>query len=397
MFNNVHPGSWFGLPDFGVTEAIGSLFGGAKTAQGGSDIFLNPGNHPPSFQGPVKPGETISGQSPFASRQVLGSSTPNNLVPAGNPIPPGGTGGNMPSTPQQATPTIDPVQREIDNVFNSSMNYLGGLENSLRSNQPGITGEINSNYNTGSANLERSQQTAEGQIGQSQQQGEQRKQDALTAARNLYNELIMGGNQRFGGASSAGEAYQALAGRELQRNSQQVQTDYSSFMGQVAQARNNLQMQYQNSLASLEQQRQSALNQAQRDFQDKLNQINAMRTEAAQTKATARLNAITDLRNQIFQINVATAQNSQTVQNYARQLHDQLAQYEQQAMSQAQSAQAGQQAFLGQASTNPSSALNMGDGSAQGVPQQYIGMINPNKDQQLVGQINPFDRRNRFA
>jgi len=35
-------GSWLGLPDFGITEAIGStLFGGSITGQGGSDIFKN--------------------------------------------------------------------------------------------------------------------------------------------------------------------------------------------------------------------------------------------------------------------------------------------------------------------------------------------------------------------
>lgn len=37
-----HPGSWFGLPDLGITEKIGStLFGGSTTGQGGSDIFKN--------------------------------------------------------------------------------------------------------------------------------------------------------------------------------------------------------------------------------------------------------------------------------------------------------------------------------------------------------------------
>lgn len=39
LYYTPHKGSWFGLPEFGVTEKIGSLLGSPTTKQGGSNIF----------------------------------------------------------------------------------------------------------------------------------------------------------------------------------------------------------------------------------------------------------------------------------------------------------------------------------------------------------------------
>ena len=54
-----HSGSWFGLPDFGITEAIGSAVGAGRTAQGGSNVLGNVGSLPTTidnrgqiYQGP---------------------------------------------------------------------------------------------------------------------------------------------------------------------------------------------------------------------------------------------------------------------------------------------------------------------------------------------------------
>lgn len=35
----IHSGSWFGLPDLGITEKIGSFLGSGTTSQGGSNII----------------------------------------------------------------------------------------------------------------------------------------------------------------------------------------------------------------------------------------------------------------------------------------------------------------------------------------------------------------------
>lgn len=372
------------IKDRGVTEQIGDVLGISRDANQGSQIFGSNSNASTNTNNQNNGGE-IQGPPGNPNKNTGG----NTNTGGGNT---GGTvnngGGN------------DSVFAEIENIFSNSMNHLNNLENTLRGNQGSINNQINQNYDTSRGTLTNTKDNSMSQIDLSQRQGEQRKLDAITAARNLYNELVTGGQQRFGGASSAGEAYQALAGREMMRNNQQTQTDFNAFMGQIAQAKSNLEVQYNNAMATLEQQKNDALAQAQREFNDKLAQINGLRNEAASQKAQARLSAISDLRNQIFQINLQNAQNSQAVQRYAMQISDQLNSYESSASSDTQAALSGQQTFGQQTSTNPTTALTMGNNNQRGVPQQYIGMINnPNdREQEMVGSINPYmeqrDRQN---
>lgn len=324
--------------------------------------------------------------------QILGA---HNVATGQTTTNTSGGSNNPPAPSQPSQPTIDPIQQAINDSYNSSMGYLNNLEGSVRSELPQVQNLINQNYNTSNQNLQNTNTSSNKQIDQQANQGDQRRQDALTAATRLYNELIQGGQQRFGGASSAGEAYQALAGRELQRNNQQTNTDYQNFMGQIATARDSLNTQYQNSLATLEQQRNTALQQAQSDFQDKLNQINSMRNQANQTKASARLSAIQDLRNQIFQINLANAQNQQSVQNYAKQIQDQLAQYEQSANQNLQNTGQASTAFNANTTLNPNTTLSMAYGQGAQGPNQYVGNINPNDNKDyMMGVVNPFIQNN---
>jgi hypothetical protein len=64
-------GSW-GLPEFGVTEAIGNLFGAPRTAQGGSNLNLSGmASSTPTYNGPISsPGVNYS-----TGGSVLGGST----------------------------------------------------------------------------------------------------------------------------------------------------------------------------------------------------------------------------------------------------------------------------------------------------------------------------------
>jgi hypothetical protein len=67
----VSAGSWFGLPDFGVTEKLGSLLGSPTTAQGGSNIFGGQSASTPTYNGPISsPGINYS-----SGGSVLGAKT----------------------------------------------------------------------------------------------------------------------------------------------------------------------------------------------------------------------------------------------------------------------------------------------------------------------------------
>lgn len=82
----IRMGSW-GLPEFGITEAIGNLIGAPRTAQGGSNLNLSGmASSTPSYSGPIasyptsspgvttpKPTRTLSGAT--SGGQTLGAST----------------------------------------------------------------------------------------------------------------------------------------------------------------------------------------------------------------------------------------------------------------------------------------------------------------------------------
>ena len=194
----------------------------------------------------------------------------------------------------------------------------------------------------------------------------------------------MGGQQRFGGSSSAGEAYQALTGRQLQQNQQQTSNDFNQFMGQVSLAKQNVQAKYTDALAQLESQKQQAISAANRDFQDKMSQLNTLKSQAAGDKANQQLQALQNLRNQIYNINISTAQNSQALAQYKTQAEQQL----QEAISafgqNAGAAQTGFNAFAQNTTTNPQNQLSFGGQSAQANPM-------------MMGAISPTQRKDQFG
>jgi hypothetical protein len=140
MATPVHSGSWFGLPDFGITEAVGGLFGAPRTAQGGSNIFG-------SAQKAASPTQT---------------STPNYLTVNSIPKPTGGAGtsysggggsvlGTSTAAPTQSGPDYAGQARD---AINSGYNqYFGQLDDILNNGLPqqraAQEGIVNSQYNQG--------------------------------------------------------------------------------------------------------------------------------------------------------------------------------------------------------------------------------------------------------
>lgn len=293
----------------------------------------------------------------------------------------GSTTNNNQSTP--STPTQDPYAELINSIYNSTISDLNNQQSTLQNNQTSILGDINSQADTSKGTLTSNLGQSQSQIDQSAQQGEQRHADALTAARRLYQELVQGGQQRFGGASSAGEAYSALTGRELQRNQQQIDTQHGDFMGQISKAKQNVQAKYDDAVAQLENQKNLALNQAQRDFQDKLSQINSMKNQAGQNKASMQMSALQELRNQIYNINVSTAQNSQAVAQMKSQAEQQLAGFAEQSGLNVGAATSGLNSFSQNTTTNPSTGLVFGGG------QTGSGTVTPTgqRNDQLRGAV----------
>lgn len=255
--------------------------------------------------------------------------------------------------------------KQIDDVFSSNEDYLKKAAKTVQSQQSGIESDINSLFQSNVESLGAQRAESEGQLMQQEQAGAVRREDALSAARRLYNELLAGGQQRFGGASSAGQAYGELAGRELQQNTAQIARDYENFSQQIGQARQNIQAQYTNALQTLETRKASAMNEARRAFQNTLLEIDRLRSQSNEAKASAKLSALQDLRNQMYQINLSSAQARQNVDSLAMRLGDELSAYEGQMGYNVNQGQGAQQAFNQAAPTQFQT-----DYSYSGMPQQ---------------------------
>lgn len=176
----------------------------------------------------------------------------------------------------------------VEQEYGKSSDLLNQREADIRAEQPGIEKGI-----TDQASMLR-------------EKALMGREDAQSAARRLYSELQQGYRQRFGGASSAGEAAMALTGNEQQR--------------QMAQ--NNRT--YQESIAQVDLSANEAIRAAQSEFTSRLDAIRQNRTQLEADKLVARRQALQDLSAKVFQIqqqreifkqNIALMQEQARIQN----------------------------------------------------------------------------------
>jgi len=312
---------------------------------------------------------------------VLGSQTSN--VPSTPGGGGGGGGGGTPQQPQeQQEDPMAAIMREIDTIYSSAMSGIGAYEGAIRANQPTVEKDITGQYEATKQNLGTEKTVGERQLTQSGTEAGTAKENALAASRRLYNELQMGGQQRFGGASSAGEAYNELTGREYQRSQATTQQAYQTALSKITDLQANLNDRYESSLFSLETQKNQALNETRRSFDEKMAEIQNMKEQAGQNKSSMRLQALQDLRNQVFQINLATVQTNAALQQQKQQSELAL----QQAMAyNEQLASGGQGAvntMLNQTTTSPTSAYSVSGGATNTTPT-YTGITTPAKKEEL--------------
>jgi len=304
-----------------------------------------------------------------------------------NPTPTGtGQVAGTSTTGTTGTTGTDPLSAlyaEIDNIYNSTMSYLGGQEQSLRANQPGVEADIGAQYGATRKSAETEKGVGERELATAGTAAGQRKEDALTAGRRLFGELQMGRQQRFGGASSAGQAYGELTGREFQRGQATTQQAYQNAMTKVTELGANLRERFDSAIFNLETQKNSALNQVRQTFQERLSQIDALRAEAGQNKSTMRLDLLSELRNQVYQINLASVQ-TQTQLNAQKQNAEQELAFIQNAVSSAQTG-AGEatNTMFGATTTSPTTQniITSGNGTTTQTPTGPVGRTIKGYDQ----------------
>lgn len=345
--------------------------------------------------------EFLSGMSiPKAYASDITTTLPDNKL-VGPPMPDNlqkttTTNYNSRQTPVSTdnVPTPQgPSEEELNAIFAPSQSYLSEAESRLRQDYPSILSDIRSQYGVGEKQLQSGKAQTERTIGEAETGARTRKQESEAAARRLFQELGMGGRQRFGGASSAGEAFGQINALEQQRRARDIAGNFNTAKREIDNQRVSLEENYQNSLLQLQSQRDQAINQAQRDFQNKLLEIGRLRAENESAKASARLEALQALRNQVYQIQLQNQQFQQTLQSQATQQAQQLSQAEAALADRAQGAMGAQSTFAGQTTLTPGSSLQ-GYGNTQGsTPAQLVGRVTP-RDELMnpIGQVSSGQR-----
>ena len=296
-------GSW-GTPELGITEAIGRFLGSPTTSQGGSDLDRSSRAVAPSYTppptGPVS-GPIYNGPQSRRTTTNTGGSVPGTST--ASPI-------SSPSAPS------GPSDQELNEAYDPIFSYLNQAEDSLRSMYPQAQQDIQGQYGVSQNTLDTSRGQNITALTGNEQKVQQTKEDAMSQARRLYNELLGGYNQRFGGATSAGEAARTLAGNEAQRTMGGVNRDFGNNMATIQQKKVEVEQGYQSGLMQLQQTRDAALNQAHRDFQQKLSDITRERATTANDKSIRKILALQEMRNQAYNIEI---QNKEFAQQLALQ------------------------------------------------------------------------------
>lgn len=380
-FTLPHAGSWqiggFRLPDFGITERIAGNTA-PRNAQGGSSI-INPTPQeflPSNFQTAeqiVQQRNAGTLRTPGNPGGVLGANTSNT-----------GGGGQAPS--QQQQPSYDDqaarMQQEVDQLFSGGYDYLNQLQQSTQGMLPNLLTAAAAPYEAQLPILGQQRSDALSSNQGIQEAERNREQNAIAAARRLFQELTQANTQRFGGAqgNSAGQFVNDTLGKQLMSNIGNIQnTAGENIKGLLTQAQ-SIESNYQTQVASLTKAIEGAKAQAQSEFQARLDQINNSKFQLEQNKSTAKLDALRELRARINQI-----EDSNTA--YARQL-DMMKQQAvapiQQALQQFGNV-ANQQVSLATPPTAQYSTVNGGPASTGS--QSIMGYLNPVNNRKL----SPFD------
>lgn len=399
------PGTWFGLPDFQITEGL---------AQAGilpnNSTYVNPQviNPTGTTTGPTfptaKPTNKTGGGGSWGNGEVLGDNkTITDPKPDPNPTPSGPGDSELqilaktdrnPSQEsryqellRQQGPSQDEINSQINDVYNPTMNYLNQAETAVRDDFPNVLDAAQKSYELAIQELTGSKERNLTTIGENTLQAGTRKEDALSSARRLYDELRRGYSQRFGGSTSAGQAATELASVEQQRQMGATGRQYSDTVRQIEQQKVQLEQDYSLGQQKIMESKSQAIAQANRDFQNKLLEISGKRAETESAKAQAKLSALQELRNRAYQAQQEALNYQQNLDMFYKQQQADLTTYAQKLQMAGQGSSTAINSFLGNTTTNPSSTLQVGSSGGQNTAPTLAG-IKTSREDELRGAIN---------
>jgi hypothetical protein len=289
-------------------------------------------------------------------------------------------GGSQPvqqEQPQQ--PQEDPqerIRREVEAIYAPLMNYLNQAESAVTSEYQRYVPELEQQYATSLSNIQTQKTQGERELAAQEQAAGMRREDALSAARRLYDELRRGGRQRFGGASSAGQAFTELTAQEQQRQSGNIWQAYQQTLDNLNRYRANLLDNFAQAQKELELAKTSALQQAYTNYQNRRNEIIAKKGEAESLKAKALYDELQNLRNQVYQINLQSLNLAQQLAYNKQMALSTVDQYSQRVAQSILGGSTSYQNLLNATTTRPVSNLTV-SGQPTTTTTTQTGVVQP--------------------
>ncbi len=313
----IHSGSWLGLPDFGLTEAIGRLLGQQTTYQGGSNL--------------------IGAQPSHASSGVLGASTEPYTVqgpPLGYKAPAGGVAQPNTQLPQDmlnrnATASTNQANTIFDERAATLRNQLGDAESQKNS----LLDQIGATYNNVRQQAKDTLAANLGALDQGKQNVTQGYADLKTEQGRLLNDTTLRNRllARSLGSLNSGfyQNLQSKAAANTQANVSKIGQQEQSQLDQIGQEIVNQNTDANTKIQNLNETEAQAKNDVLSKYQSLANTVNTQLAFNSKDRANALEQINNDLQNSLDNIALtladyrAKAASLGSVQNPLKNIADQ--------------------------------------------------------------------------
>ena len=315
-----HKGSWFGLPDFGITERFTSN----RTAQGGSNIL---GGQQASY---TPPQSQVLGESNafIGPTQNIGPQLPRNTQTSGGPQVNNGQG-QVDTVNQNAGDS----RAQADYEFDQALSLIGQQEDAARQQYGAEEGRQTLE---GTKATNRATEAKGAQL--SGLQGEQQTAETsanlgMRQARDLFRQTQQQNIAQLSGlgisSSSVTEALAERLGVETARRIGGITGSLDEVKQNISKEKTRVEQVFQTKLTEIQEGTKVAIDQVRAGLSNALTQLAAERGRAATAKAQARTDIAIQARNTIQQIQLDAQNRQQAIQDAATRRAQALAEAEQ--------------------------------------------------------------------
>ena len=188
----------------------------------------------------------------------------------------------------------DDLRKQIENAYQSQIDFLSGQEQRLQAQLPDYLATISRPFEAQQPLLQQQLQEQQASGASEQEKIRMQEQQALAGSRRTAEEAGVRAVQQFGGVggSSAAQAAGELIGREQLRQQGNIQQQRVQGIQNVNDQLRAIQGEYNAQVAGLNLQKEQALSQARLTFQQQLDTIKKERMTAGVTKAQMTIDAL---------------------------------------------------------------------------------------------------------